>query len=381
MRITPILDEFGTYPFVRLDEARRETAARGIQVIDFGMGDPNEATEAFIREAVAASLPERCKYPRAIGLLELRRAIAEWCEKRYGVPVDSEHEVIPTYGSKEAIFTFAQVVDLRSPKNLVLVADPAYPVPERGARFAGAEVVRLPLTEANAFLPDLDAVREETWQRVALLWVNYPNNPTGAVAPLSFFERLAELAIEHDFLLCSDEAYSEIYFDERPPSALQVPNRRNVVVFNTLSKRSSMPGYRSGFVVSSREVTDALRLLRPTLGTTPQEFIQLASVKAWRDETHVERTRKRYRDKREIMTAALERAGLRVAGSQATFFLWIAVPRGETSQGFATRLLESGIVVAPGSYLGEHGEGYVRMALVPTLEECEKAAALLERLL
>jgi len=381
MRFTPILDEFGTYPFVRLDEARRETAARGIQVIDFGMGDPNEATEAFIREAVAASLPERCKYPRAIGLLELRRAIAEWCEKRYGVPVDSEHEVIPTYGSKEAIFTFAQVVDLRSPKNLVLVADPAYPVPERGARFAGAEVVRLPLTEANAFLPDLDAVREETWQRVALLWVNYPNNPTGAVAPLSFFERLAELAIEHDFLLCSDEAYSEIYFDERPPSALQVPNRRNVVVFNTLSKRSSMPGYRSGFVVSSREVTDALRLLRPTLGTTPQEFIQLASVKAWRDETHVERTRKRYRDKREIMTAALERAGLRVAGSQATFFLWIAVPRGETSQGFATRLLESGIVVAPGSYLGEHGEGYVRMALVPTLEECEKAAALLERLL
>jgi len=381
MRFTPILDEFGTYPFVRLDEARRETAARGIQVIDFGMGDPNEATEAFIREAVAASLPERCKYPRAIGLLELRRAIAEWCEKRYGVPVDSEHEVIPTYGSKEAIFTFAQVVDLRSPKNLVLVADPAYPVPERGARFAGAEVVRLPLTEANAFLPDLDAVREETWQRVALLWVNYPNNPTGAVAPLSFFERLAELAIEHDFLLCSDEAYSEIYFDERPPSALQVPNRRNVVVFNTLSKRSSMPGYRSGFVVSSREVTDALRLLRPTLGTTPQEFIQLASVKAWRDETHVERTRKRYRDKREIMTAALERAGLRVAGSQATFFLWIAVPRGETSQGFATRLLESGIVVAPGSYLGEHGEGYVRMALVPTLEECEQAAALLERLL
>jgi len=381
MRFTPILDEFGTYPFVRLDEARRETAARGIQVIDFGMGDPNEATEAFIRDAVAASLPERCKYPRAIGLLGLRRAIAEWCDKRYGVPIDSEYEVIPTYGSKEAIFAFAQVVDLSPPKNLVLVADPAYPVPERGARFAGAEVMRLALTEANGFLPDIDAVPEETWQRVALLWVNYPNNPTGAVAPLSFFERLAALALEHDFLLCSDEAYSEIYFDERPPSALQVPDRRNVVVFNTLSKRSSMPGYRSGFVAASREVIDALRLLRPTLGTTPQEFIQLASIKAWRDETHVERTRERYRAKREIMAAALERVGLRVAGSQATFFLWIAVPEGETSQGFAKRLLDSGIVVAPGSYLGEHGEGYVRMALVPTLEECEQAAALLGRLL
>jgi succinyldiaminopimelate transaminase len=381
MRFTPTLDECGTYPFVRLDEARRETAARGIQVIDFGMGDPNEETEAFIREAVAASLPKRCKYPRAIGLLELRRAIAEWCDKRFGVPVDSEYEVMPTFGSKEAIYSFAQIIDLRPPKNLVLVADPAYPVPERGARFAGAEVMRLPLIEANGFLPDIDAVKNKTWQRVALLWINYPNNPTGAVAPLSFFERLAELALEHDFLLCSDEAYSEIYFDERPPSALQVPERRNVVVFNTLSKRSSMPGYRSGFIAADREVIGALRLLRPTLGTTPQEFIQLASIKAWRDETHVERTRERYRAKREIMTAALEQAGLRVAGSEATFFLWIAVPSSETSEGFAKRLLDSGIVVTPGSYLGEHGEGYARMALVPTLEECEQAAALLAQLL
>jgi succinyldiaminopimelate transaminase len=381
MRFTPTLDECGTYPFVRLDEARRETAARGIQVIDFGMGDPNEPTEAFIRKAVAASLPERCKYPRAIGLLELRRAIAEWCEKRFGVPVDSEYEVMPTYGSKEAIYSFAQIIDLRPPKNLVLVADPAYPVPDRGARFAGGELMRLPLTEVNGFLPDIDAVPSDTWQRVALLWVNYPNNPTGAVAPLSFYERLAELALEHDFLLCSDEAYSEIYFGERPPSALQVPNRRNVVVFNTLSKRSSMPGYRSGFVAADREVIGALRLLRPTLGTTPQEFIQLASIKAWRDETHVERTRERYRAKREIMTEALERAGLRVAGSEATFFLWVAAPEGETSESFAKRLLVGGIVVAPGSYLGEHGEGYLRMALVPTLEECRQAAALLARLL
>lgn len=381
MRFTPTLDECGTYPFVRLDEARRETAARGIQVIDFGMGDPNEETEAFIREAVAASLPERCKYPRAIGIIELRRAIAEWCDRRFGVPVDSEYEVIPTYGSKEAIYSFAQIIDLRPPKNLVLVADPAYPVPERGARFAGAELMRLPLTEANGFLPDIGAVPADTWQRVALLWINYPNNPTGAVAPLSLLERLAELALEHDFLLCSDEAYSEIYFGERPPSALQVPNRRNVVVFNTLSKRSSMPGYRSGFVAADREVINALRLLRPTLGTTPQEFIQLASIKAWRDETHVERTRERYSAKREIMMAALGKAGLRVAGSEATFFLWIAVPDGETSEGFAKRLLESGIVVAPGSYLGEHGEGYVRMALVPTLEECEQAATLLGHLL
>ncbi|MGC9974006.1 MAG: aminotransferase class I/II-fold pyridoxal phosphate-dependent enzyme [Gaiellaceae bacterium] len=381
MRFSPVLDEFGVYPFVRLDDARREAAARGAQVIDFGMGDPNEKTEAFIRNAVAANLPGRCKYPRAIGLLELRRAISEWCEKRFGVAVDSEHELIPTFGSKEAIFTFAQIVDLRAPKNLVLVADPAYPVPERGARFAGAEVVRLPLLERNGFLPDLAEVIEETWKRAALVWVNYPNNPTGATAPLSFYEQLAALAVEHDFLLCSDEAYSEIYFDERPFSALQVPDRRNVVVFNTLSKRSSMTGYRSGFVAAAPDVIGALRSIRPTLGTAPQEFIQLASIKAWRDETHVERNRVRYRAKRSVMLEALARVGLRVAGSEATFFLWVAVPDGETSEGFAQRLLDGGIVVAPGSYLGEHGEGYVRLALVPTLEECQQAAALLERLL
>jgi len=381
MRLSPVLNEFGTYPFVRLDEARREASARGVQVIDFGMGDPNEETEAFIRDAIAANLPARCGYPRAIGLLELRRAIAEWCDKRFGVSVDSEYELIPTFGSKEAIFTFAQIADLRAPKNLVLVADPAYPVPARGARFAGAEVVSLPLTEAGAFLPDLAAVPKKTWKRTALMWVNYPNNPTGAVAPLSFYEQLAALAIEYDFMLCSDEAYSEIYFDERPRSALQVPDRRNVVVFNTLSKRSSMTGYRSGFVAASREVIEALRFLRPSLGTTPQEFVQLASIKAWRDETHVERTRERYREKRSVMLEAVRKVGLHVAGSEATFFLWIAVPDGETSEGFAKRLLEHSIMVAPGSFLGEHGEGYVRLALVPTLEECKRAVALLERLL
>ncbi len=381
MRFSPILEEFGTYPFVRLDEARREAAARGLQVIDFGMGDPNEETEAFLRMAVALSIPERCKYPRAIGMIELRRAIAEWCEKRFGVHVDAEHELIPTLGSKEAIFTFAQVLDLSPPKNLILVGDPGYPVPERGARFAGAEVQKLPLSEQNGFLPDLDSIPAATWQRTAVIWVNYPNNPTGAMAPLAFYKRLAELALEHDFLLCSDEAYSEIYFEERPSSALEVPDRRNVVVFNTLSKRSSMTGYRSGFVAARAEVIGALRLLRPTLGTVPQEFIQLASVKAWRDEKHVARTRERYRAKRDVLVAALGKVGLRIAASQAAFFLWIAVPEGETSEGFAARLLDHGIVVAPGNYLGAGGEGYVRLALVPTLEECEQAAALLERLL
>jgi len=251
-------------------------------------------------------------------------------------------------------------------------------VAERGARFAGARVMRLPLLEENGFLPELEAVDEETWARVALFWVNYPNNPTGAVAPLPFYERLAELALEHDFLLASDEAYSELWFDEPPASALQVVDRRHVAVFNTLSKRSSMTGYRSGFVAASPEVIAALRAFRPTVGTAPQEFVQRASIVAWGDEQHVARTREAYRRRREIFLDLFARTGLRVAGSTAGMYLWVAVPEGETSEGFSERLLARGIVVAPGSYLGEAGEGYVRLALVPSEEECRRAAAILE---
>jgi len=381
MRISPTLAGLGAYPFARVDKAKREVAERGIELIDFGLGDPYEETEPFIREALRASVPIRAGYPRAIGLPELREAIAGWCERRFGVKLDALSEVIPTYGSKEAVFSFAQIIDLRPPKNLVLVGDPAYPVYERGALFAGGEVQRLPLREESGFLPDLGAIGDEVWKRTALVWVNYPNNPTGAAAPLELYEQLAALALEYDFLLCSDEAYSELYFTAPPHSALKVADRRNVVVFNTLSKRSSMTGYRSGFIAASAEVIEALRLFRPTLGTAPQEFVQRASIAAWNDEAHVERTRERYRAKRTLMLTALENAGLCVVASEASFFLWVKVPDGESSEEFATRLLESGIVVAPGSYLGSCGEGYVRMALVPTLEECERAAALLERIL
>src|SRR5262249_15991616 len=169
-------------------------------------------------------------------------------------------------------------------KDTVVLTGPGYPVPERGARFAGSRVVTLPLLEENCFLPSLAAVEDETWARTALVWVNYPNNPTGATAPLSFYEQLAELAREHDFLGASDEAYSELWFDEPPCSALQVADRSRVVVFNSLSKRSSMTGYRSGFVAGSAEVVFALRKFRPTVGTAPQEFVQRASVVAWEDE-------------------------------------------------------------------------------------------------
>ncbi|MDX6516852.1 MAG: N-succinyldiaminopimelate aminotransferase [Gaiellaceae bacterium] len=376
-RISPTLASLASYPFVRLDEAKRTAAARGIELIDFGQGDPREETEPFIREALAAAIRPAMGYPRAAGLPELREAIAEWAGTRFGATLDPAHEVIPTLGSKEAIFHLAQVVDTSGDRDLVLVMEPGYPVPERGALFAGARVQALPLREEHGFLPDLDAVTEETWRQTALVWTNYPNNPTGATAPLAFYERLAELARAHDFVLASDEAYSELYFGEPPVSALQLADRRNVVVLNTLSKRSSMTGYRSGFVAGDAELIVALRAYRPNVGTAPQEFVQRASIAAWQDEAHVERMRARYAAKRDLFLAALARAGLRNAGGDATFFLWVATPAGEPAEEFAARLLEDGLVVAPGSYFGPAGEGYVRFALVPTLEECGRAAELL----
>jgi succinyldiaminopimelate transaminase len=341
-------------------------------VIDFGIGDPHEATPAFIREALVAGISERSSYPRASGLPELREAIAAWIAGRFGVAVDPAVEVVPTLGSKEAIFSFAQVV--LGDRRAVAIPEPGYPVYERGALFAGGRVVTVPLREEHGWLPDLDAF--DGWDDIALFWACYPSNPTGATAPLSFYEELACRAREHGFLLCSDEAYSELWFGgPRPVSAIQVADRENVVVFNTLSKRSSMTGYRSGFVCAPKEVCDALRAFRPTVGTAPQEFVQRASVAAWQDEEHVEGVREVYRRKREILLPALESAGLRLAGGEATFFLWLAVD--EPSEQYARRLLQRGLLVAPGAFFGPAGEGYVRVALVPTLEECERAAEIL----
>src|ERR671937_474804 len=379
MQVSPVLRATGTYPFVKLDEAKRRLRAEGVELIDFGKGDPREPTDPRIREALVASLTEISSYPLAEGLPELRAAVARWCERRFGVELDPDTEIVPTYGSKEAIFLLAQVVgDRDSERRLVLTTEPGYPVPDRGATFAGAEVQQLPLLEENAFLPDLDAVEEETWERAAIVWINYPNNPTGAVAPLEFLTRLAALSREHDFLLAADEAYTELWFDEPPHSALEVRDRGNVAVFNTLSKRSSMTGYRSGFVAAGPELIAALKQFRPSVGTAPQEFVQRASLVAWNDEAHVEETRAIYRRKRETLLPVLQSKGIRVAGSVATMYLWLEAPPEESSEDFASRLLDNGLIVSPGSFFGAAGEGYWRIALVPTEAECRRAAAILD---
>ncbi len=377
--LSPLIARTGTYPFVRLEEAKRRLQARGIDVVDMGIGDPRERADERIEQALIDALPHVSGYPPAQGLPELRAAVASWVGRRFDAALDPDREVVPTLGSKEAIFSLAQVLlDRDGGRSVVCYTEPAYPVYERGALFAGGKPVTLPLLEENGFLPDLEAV---DWAGVALLWLNYPNNPTGAVASRDFLEQAAELARRHDFVLAADEAYTELWFDERPPSVLELSDRRNVLAFQSLSKRSSMTGYRSGFAAGDADLIAALRAFRPTVGTAPQEFVQRAAIAAWEDEEHVERNRARYREKRELFLELLTRKGLRVAGSRAGIYLWVEVPAGESSEGFAETLLEHGVVVTPGSYFGASGEGYVRVALTPTLEECRRAAAILDEAL
>ena len=373
MRLNPVLAGMTSYPFLRLIEAKRAAMARGVDVIDFGIGEPHEVTPAFIPRALERALADEpvSTYPSAEGLPELREAVAGWAGRRFGAALDPATEVIPTQGSKEVIFSLAQVFAGHGDR--VVVTTPGYPVPARGALFAGARLGELALDPARGWQPDLDAV---DWDGVALLWLNFPNNPTAATASLELYERAAALAREHDFVLAVDEAYSELWFEGEPPvSALQVADRTNVVVLNTLSKRSSMPGYRSGFAAGDPQAIAALKRFRPNVGVAPQTFIQRAAAAAWSDEDHVIEVRERYRAKRDAILPALLQIGLRPSGGHASFFLWLRVPEGEDPEAFALRLLdEHGVAVAPGSIFGPAGAGHVRIALVPTPEDCRRAA-------
>jgi acetylornithine aminotransferase len=379
MELSPGMRNVEPYPFEELDRRKREALDAGRAVIDLGVGDPRDETPGFIRDAVRAAVEPTSSYPRAAGLPELRDAIVAWAGRRFGVTLDPATDLIPTLGSKEPIFSLAQaVLDPAAGRDLVLVTAPGYTIPERGARYAGGEALRLPLA-APDFLPDLDGIDAATWERAGILWLNYPNNPTGATAPLPFLEHAADLARRHDVLLALDEAYSELWFDAGPPaSGLQLGDLANVVVLNTLSKRSNMTGYRSGFMAGDAGLIAAMKALRPSTGVTPQEFIQRASVAAWSDEVHVQEQRQRYAEKRALFLELFRRLGVDVAGSVAGMYLWVPVPGGRPSLTWALELLERGLVVAPGSFFGPEGEGYVRMAMVATVDDCARAVEILE---
>ncbi|MDQ2671590.1 MAG: succinyldiaminopimelate transaminase, partial [Actinomycetota bacterium] len=334
-----------------------------------GTGDPREPTDEKIRHALIEGVPEVSRYPSTAGKQGLREAFCGWMERRHGVALDPESEILPATGSKEAIF-HAPLAFLHHfhERRGVAYGTPGYPVYERGALLSGGEALPVELKWENGFLLQPGAIDPE---RTRILWINYPHNPTGATATYEYLYRVVEFCREHDVLLFSDECYNDIYSGESPPSVLEITTERTLA-FCSLSKRSGMTGYRSAMMAGDPELIAALGKLRPSIGVATQTFVQDAATAAWDDDAHVEKRRRVFGEKRGLFTAFFERAGLEYLPTAASFYLWVAIPGGD-DEAYALRLMEEGVIVAPGRAFGAGGEGYVRIALVPGLEDCKLA--------
>jgi acetylornithine aminotransferase len=368
----PVLGQIQKNLMVELDERRRALVAGGKRLFDFGLGDPKEPTPAFIKETLRGAVPEVSQYPSAFGSPGLRKAAAGYLQRRFGVAVDPETQVLGCAGAKEAIFHLPLAFAGGDPKRRkVIIPDPGYPTYEVGARFAGLDPVLVPLTAKRRFLLDPEDVGEDVLRETLLFWVSYPHNPTGAVAPRDYLRRVADFARKFGFIVCSDECYADIYFGAPPASMLEV-SVENVIAVHSCSKRSGMTGYRSGFMAGDPDLIRVLRGLRSHPGLGSPEFIGPAAAAAWGEDAHAAERREIFRQKRDRFLRFFAEHGLEADASEATLYLWVKVPAGETSGGYARRLLEEGIVVAPGTAFGA-GEGYIRVSLVPTLAECEDA--------
>jgi LL-diaminopimelate aminotransferase len=364
------------YLFAELDRKRKEAAARGMDIIDLGIGDPDRPTPAPIVEAMIEAVkdPALHRYPSYEGLREFRLAAAEFMYARFGVDLCPDTEICALIGSKEGLAHAA--LALVEIDDSVLVPDPAYPVYRIGTIFAGGNPVAMPLRRENAFLPDFAAIQKAVASRATVMYLNYPNNPTGAAADLNFFRRAIEFANEHQITVLHDAAYSEIGFDGyRAPSILQVPGAiERAVEFHSLSKTFNMAGWRIGFVAGNADIVRAIGRIKTNIDSGAFGAVQRAAVAAmalpqsYRDEIVAT-----YRERRDLVISGLRQAGFEVADLKATFYVWFAVPGGD-SRAFATQLLDrTGVVVTPGVGFGEAGEGYVRIALCQELPRLTEA--------
>ena len=383
IKATERIRSLPTYAFAAVQERVAALEERGVTPIDFGVGDPATPTPALIREACKLALDERAAsgYPSYVGSREFRAAVAAWSRRRFGVELDPDTEVSSTIGSKEGIFNFPEaIVD---PGDVVLIPSPGYPPYSRGTWFAEGRAWFYPVVEKNGFLPDLDAIPEDVARAAKVLWVNYPNSPAGVCPGIDFYERALAWTRERDIVLASDEAYSEFYFGEAPPPTALQAGREGVVVFNSLSKRSAMTGWRVGWIAGDERIVSLFRKLKTNVDSGTPTFIQDAAVAALADEAHVEEMRASYREKRDLLVDAMARAGLPARTPEGTLYLWQRVPEGMSSLDFAARLMEPDVAVVctPGSLIAENladgtnpGEGYVRFALTPTVENVRAAA-------
>lgn len=372
MRTNPILEELGAYPIAELQATARRMAEAGEPLIDFSIGDPREPTPEFVRRAAGEAIPEVSQYPTVRGLAALRRAVAGYVQRRFDVEVDPDTQVVPTSGSKEAIFTTPLAFVDRAAGDAGAFATPGYPIYERGIRFAGAEAFAL--RPGADFVLRSGDVPSDLWGRLRLLWSCSPHNPTGSVASAADMRELYEACREHDVLLLSDEPYTDLYGDDvLPVSALEVaePGAVGVLTYLSCSKRSGMTGYRTGAIVGDVAALRVVAEMRSSIGMASPEFVQAAAAAAWADDAHVAERRVIFAAKRAALRGPLERAGIRVVGGDIGIYLWVAVDDDVVA---AKRLLEEGVVVSPGRVFGPGGEGHLRFALVPSADECAAAA-------
>ncbi|MFQ5896539.1 MAG: LL-diaminopimelate aminotransferase [Nitrospinota bacterium] len=371
------------YLFAEIDRKKREAIARGVDIISLGVGDPDLPTAPHVIAALrrAAEDPKNHQYPSYEGVQAFREAVADWYRGRFEVDLDSEREVLSLIGSKEGIAHIP--LAFLNPGDVALVPEPAYPVYQVGTLFAGGEPYSLPLRKEREFLPDLDAIPPEVARRAKILFLNYPNNPTAAVAPLDFFERVVAFARRHGLVVCHDAAYSEVAFDGyRPRSFLQVPGAKEVgVEFHSLSKTYNMTGWRIGFAVGNAEVLAGLGSIKTNVDSGVFQAVQEAGIEALRgDQGCVEAMRNTYERRRDILADGLRRLGLRLEKSRATFYLWVEVPKGHDSTSFCGLLLDkAGVVTTPGVGFGQAGEGFVRMTLTVDEERLREVLRRLER--
>ena len=376
MELAKRLNRLPPYLFVEISQKIAELQARGKDIINFTIGDPDLPTPAHIIEHMcqAARDPVNHHYPEPAGLPKLRQAIAEWYERRFGVTLDPAKEVLPLIGSKEGIGHMA--LCFIEPGDLALVPDPGYPPYSLGTILAGGEPYFMPLKEENDFLPDFEAIPDKVADKAKLMWFNYPNNPTGAIAGLDFFERAVHFARKHNLAVCHDAAYTEVAFDGyKPPSFMQILGAKKIgVEFHSLSKTYHMTGWRIGMVVGNADIVDALFRVKSNLDSGIPQAIQYAAVEALRgSQEHIAEHNATFQRRRDKLVRVLNEIGLKARIPKATFYVWAKIPQGYTSIGFTKKLLyEAGIAVTPGTGYGKEGEGYIRFCLTISDDRLEE---------
>lgn len=384
MRPASRIEKLPPYLFVEVSKKISKMRAQGIDVISLGIGDPDLPTPQHVIDRLCreAAAPANHRYPESDGLPEFRKAIAEWYEKRFGLSFDPDTEVLPLIGSKEGIGHIA--LCYIDPGDVALVPDPAYPVYSIGTMFAGGESYYLPLREENDFLPDLDAIPSEVAGRSKLLWLNYPNNPTGAIAGLDFFERAIAFAKKHDLLICHDGPYTEVAYDGyKPVSFMQAPGARDVgIEFHSLSKSYNMTGWRVAMAVGNASAINALMRLKSNIDSGIPQAIQYMAIEALRgDQCCIEEHNRIYARRRDLIIDVLQKMGLSIRKPLASLYVWAKVPEGYTSLSFSDKVLEeAAVVVTPGPGYGPSGEGYIRISITLGDERLEEAVERLGRI-